>query len=108
MENTATHQSNTDNFFVKTWNGDVPLVVTYWGIFLIPSVILDHLIPQELIENAIFSVCAIAYLVWSRKALWSSASKYTGPKHWAILSKIIVIINSILLTVAFVQGLLGN
>ena len=93
----------------KFWNGDYPLVKMYWvyGILLPLAVAICFFGVLLAIGRGGYSsstslyvgiaVLAIAILSFIYGILWSvgtwrSASKYTGPRIWAILAKIMVVI----------------
>lgn len=79
----------------KFWNGDVRLVKAYWiyglllpnGVFLLLWLSGLELVPGSA-TAILFGTTILAYLVFWGVGTWRSATKYTGPKVWAILTKI--------------------
>lgn len=76
------------------WNGDVRLVKAYWiyGLLLPNGAVLllwlsgVRLVPGSAIA-ILFGIVMLVYMVFWGVGTWRSASKYTGPKIWAILTK---------------------
>lgn len=90
---------------VDLWRGDVPLVMSFWlfGIFAglcfaIVFAFVDYQI-SGLAEGLgpLFIIGLIVsyfvYMSFVNIAIWRSANKYRGPKHWAILAKVMVLVS---------------
>lgn len=79
----------------KFWNGDVRLVKAYWiyglllpnGLFLLAWLLGMRLVPGSA-TAILFGIAMLAYLVFWGVGTWRSATKYQGPKVWAILTKL--------------------
>ena len=87
---------NKKNFFVKFWNGDLSLPMSYWLVgvvfsFVVGFVIGIIVISSGLHEDAMFGFL-IPWYIYTFVGIWRSSDKYKGPKFWAILAKIAIII----------------
>ena len=83
------------NTVVNLWNGRAGLAKTYWlwGVLSgIPfGLALSLVTPGS--KLAILAVLAfVTYYVIVHVGLWRAASQYQGPKTWAILAKLAVVI----------------
>lgn len=87
------------------WRGDVPLVKTYWlfgvvvGIcFAITFAFIEYQ-SEGLSEGfgPLFIIGLIVlyfvYVAFINVAIWRSSNKYKGPRQWAILAKVMVIVS---------------
>ena len=102
------------NIFLRLWWGLVPLGMTYWffGV-LLPftlcfawSVFFDR-IPREL--SSVFSLSAIAYIVFINICIWKAASHPQTDKFWGAVAKGAVVLSIALpslgiAVVAFLSG----
>ncbi len=78
----------------KFWNGDVRLVKAYWiygvllpnGLFVLAWLSGMRLVPGSA-TAILIGLAVLAYLVFWGVGTWRSATRYTGPKVWAILTK---------------------
>lgn len=87
------------------WRGDVPLVMTWWVFGVVVGICFT--IAYAFIEYQMsglseglgpvfiigFLLTYFAYVVFINVAVWRSAGKYRGPKHWAILAKVMVLVS---------------
>ncbi len=93
------------NLVLDLWRGDVPLVKTYWlfgvvvGIcFAITFAFIEYQ-SEGLSEGfgPLFIIGLIVlyfvYVAFINVAIWRSSNKYKGPKQWAILAKVMVIVS---------------
>ncbi len=83
--------------FETLWNGDVPLVKTYWLYYFTGVFIL------RIITALISPALAMVALLWAGfmiVPIWRSADKYSGNRLFALLAKIsaVLIAFSILTT----------
>ena len=88
-------KANNENFFVKFWNGDLSLPMSYWLVGVVFSVVVGFVIGAIVIatglhEDAMFGFL-IPWYIYTTVGIWRSSDKYKGPKFWAILAKIAVI-----------------
>ena len=89
-------KTNNVNFFVKFWNGDLSLPMSYWLVGVVFSVVVGFVIVAIVIaaglhEDAMFGFL-IPWYIYTTVGIWRSSDKYKGPKFWAILAKIAVIL----------------
>jgi len=93
------------NLVLDLWRGDVPLVKAYWlfgvvvGIcFAITFAFIEYQ-SAGLSEGfgPVFIISLImlyfVYVAFINVAIWRSANKYKGPKRWAILAKVMVLVS---------------
>lgn len=93
------------NLVLDLWRGDVPLVKSYWlfgvvvGIcFAITFAFIEYQ-GEGLSEGfgPLFIIGLIVvyfvYVAFINVAIWRSSNKYKGPRHWAILAKVMVIVS---------------
>ena len=88
--------SKNENFFVRFWNGDLSLPMSYWGVGVGIGIIFGFLVGAFTIavgmsEDAMWGFF-IPFQIYTVVGIWRSADKYRGTKFWAILAKIAVII----------------
>ena len=91
--------------FVKNfWNGDVPLIISYWVVgvilswpvgfligFIVTFIIILIKLPESLIDPLI-NLGIIGWLIFMSVGIWRSADKYAGKKGWAIAAKVFLVI----------------
>ena len=87
------------------WRGDIPLVKTYWlfgvvvGICFAMVFFWVNYLSTGLAEGfgPVFilglMLLYFVYTAFINVAIWRSAGKYQGPRRWAILAKIMVMIS---------------
>jgi hypothetical protein len=94
-----------DNIFVRLFNGDISLPVTYWVWGALGG--MGFAIVSVLLEENIFQISAlpygpsflttfywiwIAYAVFVWIAIWRSADKHKGSGFWAGAAKVMVVL----------------
>jgi len=106
-----TTQSSSDSFFTKLTNGDFGLPKTYWlfGVlggllFIIPVALAAA--AESLGALVAVLLASVIYSLIVAVGIWRASDKYQGPKVWAVLAKIAVIIGILRLLVDLVS--LGN
>ena len=87
--------SKNENFFVRFWNGDLSLPMSYWGVGVGIGIIFGFLVGAFTIavgmsEDAMWGFF-IPFQIYTVVGIWRSADKYRGTKFWAILAKIAVV-----------------
>ena len=87
--------SKNKNFFVRFWNGDLSLPMSYWGVGVGIGIIFGFLVGAFTIavgmsEDAMWGFF-IPFQIYTVVGIWRSADKYRGTKFWAILAKIAVV-----------------
>ena len=88
-------KSQKENFFVRFWNGDLSLPMSYWGVVVGIGIIFGFLVGAFTIavgmsEDAMWGFF-IPFQIYTVVGIWRSADKYRGTKFWAILAKIAVV-----------------
>ena len=92
-------RKKNNNFFEDFWNGDVSLVKSYWLVGVVLSFAVGFfgallILGVGLHFNAVYAII-IPWLIYTTVGIWRSSDKYKGPKFWAILAKIAVVISII-------------
>lgn len=110
-------------FFQRLANGDYGLAKTYWLYYGLVNVIANIVfgfgiaiieptrgITFALILLIIYFVLYIIYSVLVIMGIWRAATKYTGPKIWAVLAKIVCVVGVLVLAVAIlaIAGIMKN
>ena len=92
---TDSHDIGKKSFFRKLRDGDYGLAKTYWGwgvgigfLFGILISVLSH-IP---ILGLLFSIFMIFYQITLWIGIWRASYRYHGPKIWAVLARVAVIL----------------
>ncbi len=80
----------------RLWDGDVPLPEAYWiwgvGVGLLFIVLADVAEHRPLLLAAL-GLLAIVVGIVAWVAIWRSAEKYAGPRIWAVLAKLSVVLS---------------
>ena len=92
-------KSKNKNFFVKFWNGELSLPMSYWGVGFGIGILYGGLagiftVIVGLSDDALWGFI-IPFQIYTVVGIWRSSDKYKGPKFWAILAKIAVVIGII-------------
>ena len=95
----ARKKSKNKNFFVKFWNGELSLPMSYWGVGLGIGILYGGLagiftIIVGLSDDALWGFI-IPFQIYTVVGIWRSSNNYKGPKFWSILAKIAVVIGLI-------------
>ena len=88
-------KSQNENFFVRFWNGDLSLPMSYWGVGVGIGLIFGFSIgiftvSVGMSEDAMWGFL-IPFQIYTVVGIWRSADKYKGAKFWAILAKVAVV-----------------
>ena len=88
-------KTQKENFFVRFWNGDLSLPMSYWGVGLGIGILYGGLagiftVIAGLSDDALWGFI-IPFQIYTVVGIWRSSSKYKGPKFWAVLAKIAVV-----------------
>lgn len=87
------------------WRGDLSLVKTYWLFGVLVGVCYFMVFAYIEYQSSGLSeglgpafiiglmVSYFLYVMFINIAIWRSASKYRGPKYWAILAKVMVLVS---------------
>jgi hypothetical protein len=107
------------NVFSKLLDGDYGLAKTYWLFGVLVNVGFNILFKvvestasyprQALAQILILTSISVAYGIVVIIGTWRASSKYQGPKFWAVLAKIMVVIGIVGLVVALLSiGVIFN
>ncbi|MCX8146793.1 MAG: zinc ribbon domain-containing protein, partial [Azovibrio sp.] len=94
---------SSDGFFAKLSRGDFGLARTYWLYGVLVGVIVNIVVDIvfSIIKSPGFLAIALlaytAYEVPVIMGIWRAATKYTGPKIWAVLAKIACVLGALML-----------
>ena len=96
------------NYFHKFWDGELPLVQSYWVVAWLISIPVGLVIGFVTTilgfpANTLFAFF-IPWYVFVIVGVWRSSDRYKGPKFWAILAKIAMILSVISLVTRMVSG----
>ena len=88
-------KSKNENFFVKFWNGDLSLPMSYWGVGIGVGLVFGFLVgifvfSVGMSDDAMWGFL-IPFQIYTVVGIWRSANKYKGAKFWAILAKVAVV-----------------
>jgi hypothetical protein len=100
---TATTVENKQNTITKLLTGNFRLVEIFWAGYMVVGFVLALIVSVLQDEASIIigdSLNSI-YLIIISVAVWNSASRDTGKKHWAIMAKI----SAVLITLSSLIGL---
>ena len=96
------------NYFQKFWNGELSLPQSYWVVGTLIGTAVSLLIMFIVISiganEALLFVLLIPWYVFVWGGVWRSADKYKGPKGWAILAKISLVLSGIRLLAGLMAG----
>lgn len=95
----------------KFWNGETSLPVAYWvhgyltpiGVGVVLS-LMGFTLEAGTITAKFFLMVLLALWVFWSVGTWRSASKYQGPKAWAILAKAHILLPPIILALGLAIG----
>ncbi len=92
-------KKSNDNFFVRFWNGKLSLPMSYWGVGIGLGIVYGFLVGiitfgLGMSDDAMWGFI-IPFQIYTVVGIWRSSDRYKGPKFWAILAKIMIIIGII-------------
>lgn len=79
-------------------------------LFTVAFAVIEHnaraLYRAGLLEITIYPLLAFVFVYWLfiAVAIWRSATKYTGPKAWAVLAKFAVVVGVARMLAEFLGG----
>ena len=98
--------------FTPYLKGDVPLIISFWGIYVFAwNVVIINILGVILTRmgfelNTIQLISALIIIILAI-GVWNSAGKYKGKKIWSVLAKVIVAIQCIAAVILFVAFIMG-
>ena len=89
-------KSKNKNFFVKFWDGELSLPMSYWGVGLGIGILYGGIagiftVIAGLSDDALWGFI-IPFQIYAVVGIWRSSNNYKGPKFWSVLTKIAVVI----------------
>lgn len=84
---------NVKDRLMALWNGEIPLVQTFWMYYFLAVFVLKILgngIGGPL--GALFGLLALGWAGFMVKPIIAAADKYPGEKQWALLAKIAAVL----------------
>jgi len=92
-------KSQKENFFVRFWNGKLSLPMSYWGVGVGLGIVFGFIIGifigiLGMSEDAMWGFL-IPFQIYTVVGVWRSSNNYKGPKFWAILAKVMIVIGII-------------
>ena len=93
-------QSFLDDITHNYFKGDVPLKISFWGIYIfgwniVVSFVLGFIFLRMGFEQNTVEIVMAPITVLLAVGVWNSAGKYKGKKIWSVLARIVVAIQSI-------------
>ncbi len=96
------------NYFHRFWDGELSLPQSYWIVGVLISIPVGALLGVfiGIIGAPINTMYAffIPWYVYIIVGVWRSSDKYKGPKVWAILAKILMILSAVRLVAGLITG----
>ena len=90
---------NNKNYFMKFFDGELSLPHSYWLVGIVYSIVVGILAAIIILSLSLpektLSVLILPWIIFVSIGIWRSSDKYKGPKFWAILAKIAVVISII-------------
>ena len=89
-------KSKNKNFFIKFWDGELSLPMSYWGVGLGIGILYGgiagiFIVLAGLSDDALWGFI-IPFQIYAVVGIWRSSNNYKGPKFWSVLTKIAVVI----------------
>ena len=100
----AKEQGKRPSLLLKLFRGEIKLLLTFWtfcvSLPLLGDMIFTQIVfPMLDVESAagtaamfLWGTFMLLYGIIACMGLWRSASRYTGPNVWAVLSKIFAVL----------------
>ena len=90
------NRSKKENFFVSFWNGQLSLPMSYWGVGVGFGIIFGIIVGlfigiMGMSEDALYGFL-IPFQIYTVVGIWRSSNNYKGPKFWAVLAKIAIVL----------------
>jgi hypothetical protein len=99
--------SSKPSFISNLWKGNIPLIKTFWLLWLLPAILFPILLNLFVFAVApflgvlylvLYFVLGAAFAIYQIiciKGLWSSATRYQGKKLWSYATKGFIVIGLI-------------
>ena len=98
--------------FTPYLKGDVPLIISFWGIYVFAWNIVFYNILYVILarmgfELKIVQLIGALIIIILAIGVWNSAGKYKGKKIWSVLAKVVVAIHCVAAVLVFIALILG-
>ena len=105
-------QSFLDDITHNYFKGDVPLIISFWGIYVFAWNIVFYNILYVILarmgfELKIVQLIGALIIIILAIGVWNSAGKYKGKKIWSVLAKVVVAIHCVAAVLVFIALILG-
>ena len=105
-------QSFLDDITHNYFKGDVPLIISFWGIYVFAWNIVFYNILYVILARMGFEfntirLISVPITIMLAIGVWNSAGKYKGKKIWSVLAKVVVAIHCIAAVLVFIALILG-
>ena len=89
-----------DEYIPPYLKGDVPLIISFWGIYVFAWNIVFYNILYVILarmgfELSIIQLIAAPIFFILAIGVWNSARKYKGKKIWSVLVRVVVVLQCI-------------
>ena len=106
-------QSFLDDITHNYFKGDVPLKISFWGIYIfgwniVVSFVLGFILLRMGFELNTSEIVIAPITVLLAVGVWNSAGKYKGKKIWSVLARIVLAIQSIGIIINTIALLMGK
>ena len=106
-------QSFLDDITHNYFKGDVPLIISFWGIYVFAwnvvfGLIFTLILARMGFELKIVQLIGALIIIILAIGVWNSAGKYKGKKIWSVLAKVVVAIQciaSVIFVIALILGI---
>ena len=98
--------------FLSYVKGDVPLIISFWGIYVFAwNIVIYNILYMVLarmgVELKTVQSIGAPIIIILAIGVWNSAGKYKGKKIWSVLAKVVVAIHCIAAVLVFIALILG-
>ena len=102
-----------DEYIPPYLKGDVPLKISFWGIYIfgwniVVGLSLSLILSRMGFEANTIHIVAGPITVLLAVGVWNSAGKYKGKKIWSVLARIVLAIQSIGIIINTIALLMGK
>ena len=96
-------------YLTRLWRGEVPLAETYWvwgvALGLLLFLLFRLTYGTLLVIGLLLLLLTFGHVVLISVAIWRSAGRYTGPKIWGVLARVVVVLRILRALLFLVQSL---
>ena len=105
-------QSFLDDITHNYFKGDVPLIISFWGIYVFAwNIVIYNILYMVLarmgVELKTVQSIGAPIIIILAIGVWNSAGKYKGKKIWSVLTKVIVTTQCIAAVILFTALIMG-